>query len=73
MAEMARKIKVYTMGRNGLQKNEVSLKEAETILEETYADSLGGLVADKRTGEVIWHIGPDVEELFIVDHAIGGG
>jgi hypothetical protein len=70
---MTRMIKVYIMGRSGLEENEVSLDEAETILEETYADSLGGLVADRRTGEVIWKIGPDVEELFIVDHAIGGG
>jgi len=66
-------ITVYIMGRNGLEEREVSFEEAETILEETYADSLGGLVADKRTGEVIWRIGPDVEELFIVEHAIGGG
>ncbi len=70
---MARMIKVYIMGRNGLEEREVSFEEAEAILEETYADSLGGLVADKRTGEVIWQMGPDVEELFIVEHAIGGG
>jgi len=70
---MARMIKVHILGRNGLEIKEVSLEEAETILEETYADSLGGLVADRSTGEVIWEIGPNVEELFIVDQMIGGG
>ncbi len=70
---MARVIKVQILGRNGLETNEVSLEEAETILKETYADSMGGLVADKRTGQVVSEIGPDVEELFIVEHMVGGG
>ena len=70
---MARMIKVHILGRNGLETKEVSLEEAETILTETYADSLGGLVTDRRTGQVISEIGPDVEELFIVSHIIGGG
>jgi hypothetical protein len=70
---MARMIKVHVLGRNGLEINEVSLEEAERILKETYADSLGGLVADKRTGKVIEEIGPDVEELLIINYIIGGG
>jgi hypothetical protein len=71
--EAARMIKVHISGRTGLQTKEVTLEEAETILRETYADSLGGLVADRRTGEVISEIGPDVEELFILEQMIGGG
>jgi hypothetical protein len=70
---MARMIKVHVLGRNGLETKEVSLKEAEIILKETYADSLGGLVADRRTGKVIEEIGPDVEELLIIGQIIGGG
>lgn len=70
---MARMIKVQVLGRNGLEIKEVSLEEAEMILKETYADSLGGLVVDKRTGEVIEEIGPAVEELLIISHIIGGG
>ena len=70
---MVRMIKVHTLGRNGTEIKEVSLQEAERILKDTYADPLGGLVADRRTGEVIWEIGPNIEELFIVDHMIGGG
>jgi hypothetical protein len=70
---MTRTIKVHTMGRNGLETKEVSLEEAQAILEETDADSLGGLVVDRKTGKVIWKIGPEIEELFIVYHPIGGG
>jgi hypothetical protein len=70
---MARTIKVHIFGRNGLEVREVSLEEAERILQETCTDPLGGLVADRKTGKVIWEIGPDVEELSILDHMIGGG
>lgn len=70
---MVRMLKVHILGRNGIEIKEVNLQEAERILKETYADSLGGLVADRRTGEIIGEIGPNVEELFIIDHMIGGG
>ena len=70
---MARIIKVHILGRNGIEIKEVNLEEAEIILKETYADPLGGLVTDRRTGKVIWEIGPNIEELFIMDHIIGGG
>ena len=70
---MARMIKVHILGRNGIEVKEVNLQEAERVLKETYADPLGGLVADRRTGEVIWEIGSNVEELFIIDQMIGGG
>ena len=69
---MVRMIKVHILGRNGREIKEVSPEEAETILKETYADSLGGLVVDRRTGKVIWEIGPNVEELFIVNQMTGG-
>ena len=70
---MTRLIKVHVLGRNGMEIREVALQEAERILEETYADPLGGLVADKKTGEVIWEIGPEVDELYVMDHMVGGG
>ena len=70
---MARIIKVHISGRSGVEVKEVNLQEAERLLKETYADPVGGLVADRRTNEVIWEIGPDVEELFIIDHILGGG
>lgn len=70
---MARMIKVHILGRNGIEMKEVNLQEAERILKETYADPLGGLVADRRTGEVIWEIDSNVEEVLIIDQMIGGG
>jgi hypothetical protein len=70
---MARTIKVHILGRHGQELREVSLEEAEKILKETYTDSMGGLVVNRKTGEVISEIGPDVEELSIIEHMIGGG
>jgi hypothetical protein len=73
LKRVTRIIKVHILGRNGLEIREVNREEAERILKETYADPLGGLVADKRTGEVIWELDPNVEELIVVDQMIGGG
>jgi len=67
---MVRVIKVHILGR---ETKEVDLREAERILEETYADPFGGLVVDKGTGEVIREIGPNVEELLIIHEMLGGG
>ena len=72
-SKVARTIKVHILGRNGREIKEVSLEEAKTILKETFADSLGGLVVDQRTGQVIWEIGPNVEEVLIVNLMVGGG
>lgn len=72
-AEPARTIKVYILGRKGQELRRVSLDEAERILKETYTDPMGGLVVNRKTGEVVWEIGPDVEELSVIDQMIGGG
>jgi hypothetical protein len=73
MNGLTRAIKVSVLGRNGLETKEVCLEEAEKILKESYADPMGGLVYDGRTGEVIGEIGPNVREIVIIDHMIGGG
>ena len=52
---------------------EVDFQEAERIMKETYANPLGGLVADGKTREIIWEISPDIEELFIIDQMPSGG
>ena len=52
---------------------EVTVEEAKGILEETYSDPLGGLVADAKTEKVIYQIDPDLEEIFVLDTIIGGG
>ncbi len=66
---MVRLIRVHTVGQ---AEREVTLQEAEKILEDTYNDPYGGLVADARTGTVIWHIDPKVEEIIVL-HILGGG
>jgi hypothetical protein len=68
---MAKTVRVRVMGAG--ETREVSFEEAREILEKTYNDPLGGLVADARTGEIIWQIGPDTEEIVIIEQMIGGG
>jgi len=72
-SKVARTIKVHILGRTGREIKEASLEEAKAILKETFADSLGGLVVDRRTGQVIWEMGPNVEEVLIVNLMVGGG
>jgi hypothetical protein len=68
---MTRKIKVRVLGTREVR--EVTIQEAERILEETYNDPMGGLVADARTGEVIYKIGPHIEQIVIMEQMLGGG
>ena len=70
---MTRNIKMYTQGRGGLEMKEVTLPEADKMLQEIYRDSLGGLVYDRNTGEVISKITPDVNEILIINQVLGGG
>ena len=72
-SKVARTIKVHILGRTGREIKEASLEEAKAILKETFADPLGGLVIDRRTGQVISEIGPNVEEVSIVNLMVGGG
>ena len=67
---VARKIKVRQLGRNGMEVKEVGLDEARLILEE--AATLGCIVTDGKTREVIWEIGAEVEEIVILG-MLGGG
>jgi hypothetical protein len=64
-------IKVRVLGSSDVR--EVTLEEARDILEKASNDPQGGLIADGKTGEVIWQIGPDIEEIVIIEQMIGGG
>ena len=66
-----RMITVRIMGTDTVRN--VTLEEARKILDETYDSALGGLVADARTREIIWQIGPETEEILIIEQMIGGG
>ena len=68
---MTRMIKVRTIGSGEVR--EVTIQEAEKILEDTYNDPVGGLVADAGTGEIIYRIGPGIEEIVILEEMLGGG
>lgn len=66
---MIRMIKVHILGR---ETKDVDFREAERIVKEIYANPFGALVVNRKTGEVIHKVGPDVEELLIIS-AMGGG
>lgn len=68
---MERMIKVRTIGKGTVQ--EVTLQEAQRIVEEIYNDRVGGLAMDAKTGKVIWQIGPEVEEIKILEQSFIGG
>jgi len=68
---MTRMIKVRTIGSGEVR--EVTIQEAEKIVEDTYNDPVGGLVADEGTGEIIYRIGPGIEEIVILEQMLGGG
>jgi hypothetical protein len=70
---LERRIKLYITGTEGTDVKEVSLEEAQKVVAQTYADAVGGFVANRKNGEIISQITPDIDELIIVDHVIGGG
>lgn len=69
---MARTIKVHGLGGNGsrIEVRDVELDEARRILED--ARKPGWFVVNAKTQEIIWEIGPEIEEI-IVYGPIGGG
>ena len=67
---MTQTIKVNRLAQTGVEVKEIGLEEAKRMVEE--ANTKGRLVANKRTGEVIDEITPDVEEIMIIE-IVGGG
>lgn len=67
---MARTIRVQELGRRGIEVKEVELDEAKRILED--AATWGSIVVDAKSREIIWEIGPGVEEIVILE-TLGGG
>ena len=68
---MTRMISVYVHS-NGETKD-VTLKEAQEILEENYNDPEGGIILDAWTKRAITHIGPDIEGIIIMEQMLGTG
>ena len=67
---MTRTIKVHRLAENASEIREVSVEEAEKILQE--ANARGNIVVNKKIGEVIDEITPDVEEIILVQVVAGG-
>jgi len=55
------------------ESRQVSIEEAEKIVNETYNNPLGGIVVDAKTHETISHVGPDMDEIIIIEQMLGGG
>ncbi len=68
---MSKMVKVRYIGPKGSR--EVTLEEARKILEATYDDPLGGMVVDSKTGQTIWQIDENVDEIMVIEHMLGGG
>jgi hypothetical protein len=68
---MQKTIKVRYIGRQEVR--EVTLEEARQILESTWEDAMGGMVANAATGVVISQIDEDVKEILVIDQMLGGG
>jgi hypothetical protein len=56
-----------------VQIRQVSLEEAQKIVDETYNNPTGGIVVDGKTHETVSQLGPDTEEIIIIEEMLGGG
>jgi hypothetical protein len=68
---MTRMISVFIHSTGEI--SEVTLSEAEEILEENYNDPEGGIILDAKTHRAIALIGPDVEGIIIMEQMLGTG
>lgn len=66
-----RKIKVRYLGDSTFR--EVSLEEAQRILDKNDNDAVGGMVINLKTGETVTTISPEVDEILVIDQMLGGG
>lgn len=68
---MTRMISVFVHSTG--ETREVTLSEAEAILEENYNDPEGGIILDAMTNRAIARIGPDVKGIIIMEQMLGTG
>jgi hypothetical protein len=68
---MTRMISIY-MHSSGETK-EVTLQEAQRILDEEFNDPEGGIILDAKTCRAISYIGPDTEGIIIMEQMLGTG
>jgi len=63
-------VKIKIASETGTEIKEVSVQEAERILDEAY--DAGAVVTNAETGEVIFCVGANVEEIAITRILAGG-
>jgi hypothetical protein len=68
---MTRMISIY-MHSSGETK-EVTLQEAQRILDDEFNDPEGGIILDAKTYRAILYIGPDTEGIIIMEQMLGTG
>jgi hypothetical protein len=68
---MAKMVKVRIIG--SAEVKELTLEEAQEIVDSVYIGALGGFAADAKTGRILSKIGPDIEEIVVVEQMLGGG
>ena len=67
---MTRTIRVHRLAENASEIRDVTVEEAEKILQEACAR--GNIVVNKQLGEVIDEITADVKEIILVQVVAGG-
>ena len=68
---MTRMISIY-MHSSG-ETREVTVEEAERILDEEFNDPEGGIIIDAKTYRAISYIGPETEGIIIMEQMLGTG
>jgi hypothetical protein len=67
---MARKIRVRQPDRKGISITEVTVEEANNIIKDV--TEWGALVLDAKTKETIWEVGPESDEIEVIEMLQGG-
>lgn len=63
-------VKVRVFGEKTIR--EVTIEEAQKLIDETYNDEMGGLALDAISNEVIADIDPDTKEIILMQQMFGG-
>ena len=63
-------VKVRVYGKEIIR--EVSIEEAQMLIDETYNDDMGRLAIDAISNEVIADISPDTREIILMQQMFGG-
>jgi hypothetical protein len=63
-------VKVRVFGKEEIKV--VTIEEAQKLIDETYADEMGGLALDAISNEVIVDVSQDTKEIILMQQMFGG-